>query len=351
MPLTAGSTLNTKLTSLWAQIRPAFKPILIAYTAFTLVIFLTLGIYILRDRALFVSAYDTHAPWASNENGLYGTYPKPVAVPSYILDIFPIALGYPIYPSSLLGLALVIITRNKAGLVLILSAMPFYIFLERIHYHPVRFGLPLIPLLCLWAAYFFDTLLNYRRVGILAFSTLLLSLALAYSTAYTYAFIKVMDVKRDIRFAAAEWIQAQAKQRSKVAMLAHETTTHSIGFVEYGGLGQFNGERYAWAGGPPDLVVIPKAFSDVLQQYLRLTAAGYNYSASDWYPLAAAPAAETLRLFENVSAERGYKRVKVFKNEAVLPGGKIRFGFKKLRFDYFWLTNLEVSIYQRTVLE
>src|SRR5262249_1697038 len=151
--------------------------------------------------------------------GLFGIFPEPVKAPLYIRDVLPITLGAPLYVFSLAGILLSIVTRHKRNLILLLAILPFWIFLERLRYHPLRFSLTMMPALCLMAAYFFDTLLRSRLKIITVSSRIALAAVLIYSTLYSYAFIQVLNVKNDIRYSVDRWIDAHVRDKSQIAML------------------------------------------------------------------------------------------------------------------------------------
>lgn len=342
-PTLVESSLPTETRRSWVNSRPILRGLGISYAAFSIIIFLALGLYVIRDRQLFIAAYHTHSPWAG-AYGLYGTVPKPVPVPTYIRHIFPIALGFPIYISAVAGILLSLVTLNKRALVLLLCALPFYVFLEAIHYHPLRFCLTLLPILCLLAAFFFDYILGLRKMILRAIGRLTLTSLLLYSVLYTYTFLSVLDVQKDIRFSAHAWIERRVKDKSAIAMLGKDVVTNRIGWIQYEGMDRWFSETYNMESGLPEFVIVPRGFWENLTQYLRLTRVGYSYSADDWWPLAGAPSPNSLHFFEDVASEKSYKLVKIFKNGTRFSW--VPFSIEPLKFD-LWFTNLELLIYER----
>jgi hypothetical protein len=316
----------------------------VSYAAVIIVVCLLLAPYIIMNKQLYLAWLEWGGGWMKSENGLYGTYPKPISVPSYILHMLPVSLGYPLYFLSIVGIVLSVWTRHRDNLFLLACILPFWIALETIHYRPLRFSLTLLPALCLFAAYFCDYLLKHRTKFISAFGIALLAFTLIYSFMYSYAFINVLSVKRDIRFSIDGWISEHIKDSGQPAMLAHNTTHNSMGLVQYIAIDQFNGPDYEISKRLPPVIIVPKIFLDVLKQCLDLNEKGYICSEKDWWPLSP-PVPETLAFVQDLLDQKNYKVIKVFKNQAAFDG--ITFKDDRLRFDYLWFTNLEVSIYQR----
>ena len=301
-----------------------------------------LAIFILRNFELFVEAYDTHSPWTAN-HGLFGTFPPPASVPSYLVNVCLTALGVPLYFCSLSGMVLAGFTRDRKILILLITVLPFWLFLEIIHYHQLRFSVTLLPFLCLLAAYFIDFLMkaNLKYARALAGSALVLTLL--YSATYTYAFIHVLEVERDPRFVIARWMEENAVDEETVAVLGHDITTNSLGFIRYDGMDRLSGRAYSKPG-YPRFIFLPSGSSEILDQYLELTANGYTYSQEDWWPIAP-PSEETIRLFENLSEKDNYEIVRVFRNKPQFNG--IQFDTERLKFDTFRITDLEILVYER----
>jgi hypothetical protein len=127
-------------------------------------------------------------------------------------------------------------------------------------------------------------------------------------------------------------------------MLAHNLSSNSLGFIKFTTIEHFNGESYDFSEQQPDMIVVPKVFLEVLRQCLDLQRRGYVYTDADWWPIEK-PTAETLDLAEDLMEQRTYKIARVFKNEAEFGGHKFRDDV--LKFDYFWVTNLELLVFHK----
>jgi 4-amino-4-deoxy-L-arabinose transferase-like glycosyltransferase len=332
---------STGLGSIWQRLRRTAGRIMLSYISFGIVIFLTLGIYVIKDPGIFLQAYETHAPWAAH-NGLYGIFPKPVSVPTYIGAILPIALGIPLFVSGMIGIALSVFRRKRANLILIGCILPFWLFLEFIQYHPLRFCLSLAPMLCLPAAIFFDHGMSHRSRLLSSLIAVGLLATLLYSGIYGYGFINVMTPQNDTRLLATEWLEEHGAKMEQVALLGVDTKSNSLGFINYDGMDRVSGDAYPVLSAPPEYIVVLENVGHILRQYERLTHSGYHYSAEDWYPMVK-PSPETLNLFSNLSNEAEYRRVREFKANPHL--GIVKFNYEALKFDLA-LTNLDISVYR-----
>ena len=182
---------------------------------------------------------------------------------------------------------------------------------------------------------------NLKYARALAGSALVLTLL--YSATYTYAFIHVLAVERDPRFVITRWMEENAVDEETVAVLGHDITTNSLGFIRYDGMDRLSGRAYSKPG-YPRFIFLPSGSSEILDQYLELTANGYTYSQEDWWPIAP-PSEETIRLFENLSEKDNYEIVRVFRNKPQFNG--IQFDTERLKFDTFRITDLEILVYER----
>jgi hypothetical protein len=340
LPILAGFIAGPQ-GSLWLRLRRNAGKIMLSYISFGVVIFLTLGIYIINDPGIFLQAYETHAPWAAH-NGLYGIFPKPVSVPTYVGAVLPIALGIPLFVSGMIGIVLSVFRRKRADLILIACILPFWIFLEFIQYHPLRFCLSLAPMLCLLAAIFFDLGMSHQSRLLSRIVAVGLLVTLLYSGIYGYGFIHGMTPQYDTRLLATEWIEAQGATKERVALLGVDTRSNSLGFIKYDGMDRVSGEAYPVRSDPPEYIVVLENVGHILRQRERLTHSGYHYSAEDWYPMVA-PSPETLSLFADLLNENGYCRVSEFKANPHL--GRLRFSYEALKFDLA-LTNMDISVYR-----
>jgi hypothetical protein len=313
-----------------------------AYASFALAIFLLLGIYIVGNPQMFLQAYKTHSLWAAH-NGLYGIFPEPASVPTYVASILPISLSPPVYLLALAGMILSIFRRKRLELFLIAAILPFWIFLELLRYHPLRFSLSLAPLLCLFAALFFNFVFSQRSKLILALGITVLSAVLIYAGVYSLAFINVLEPKEDARRLAADWLADHVTGHAQVALLGVDIQLNSLGFIHYDGMDRLSGTGYDLAGEAPEYVVIPKHVAHIFDQYDKLNASGYRYSTQDWAPMNA-PADASLSFYRDLRTKNMYRQVGKFNSEPRF--GPVVFYSEPLKFDLA-LTNLEVRIYRR----
>jgi hypothetical protein len=300
--------------------------------------------YIAANKESFDATASYISGWLNRANGLYGTFPQPAAQPHYTPTILPIALGYPVYVFAIGGIVLSVVTRSRFGLLLLLGIVPFWAALEASHYRPIRFAVSLLPALCIFAAVVIDRTLSSRARLVRIGGGVVLGATLIYGFAYTLAFVNAFNEKKDVRFAIEDWIQRRNPGRTGIAMLAHNLTTDSIGFIKYTTIEHFNGQSFDLSAWQPAAIVVPRVFLEALKQCLELEAEGYVYSDADWWPIHR-PTPETLALVRDLMQQRTYRMTRVFKNNAEFAG--LKFKDDTLKFDYFWVTNLEVLLFER----
>jgi hypothetical protein len=320
----------------------ALRKLIPTYAFFALTVLLLLGIYVVRNPQMFVQAYRTHSLWAAH-NGLYGIFPKPVSVPTYIASILPISLSPPVYLLAAAGMILSLCKRRRLEMLLIAAILPFWIFLELLRYHPLRFSLSLAPLLCLFAALFFNFVFRQGSRLVSALGIAVLSAVLIYAGVYSLAFINALGPKEDARRLAADWLADHVTGHPQVALLGVDMQSNSLGFIQYDGMDRLSGTGYDLAREAPEYVVIPKHVAHIFDQYDKLNASGYRYSAQDWAPMNA-PADTSLSFYRDLKTKNTYRQVSEFNGEPRL--GPVIFYSDPLKFDLA-LTNLEVCIYRK----
>jgi 4-amino-4-deoxy-L-arabinose transferase-like glycosyltransferase len=326
----------------WRSLRCIARRVLLSYATFGVVIFFTLAVYVLGSPAAFLQAYRDHAPWAA-KNGLYGIFPTPVSIPTYIAGVLPIALGMPLYLSSMAGIILSVFMRKRANLVLIACILPLWIFLECIHYHPLRFCLSLIPVLCLLAANFFDVAMSHRLRLVSAIAKVGVFAVVLYSGIISYSFISATSPRNDTRLLATQWLEAQHATMEQVAMLGVDLKNNSIGLIQFLGVDRTGGNAYPILSNAPEYIVVLENIGHIMRQNWKLTQAGYHYSKNDWYPMTG-PSTETIKLYQDLASEKGYRRAKGFSTAPTLR--KLGFNYEALKYDLA-ITNMDISIYQR----
>lgn len=138
-------------------------------------------------------------------------------------------------------------------------------------------------------------------------------------------------------------MEENAVDKGTVAVLGHEITTNSLGFIRYDGMDRLSGRAYSKPD-YPRFIFLPSSSSEILDQYLELTADGYTYSREDWWPIAP-PSEKTIRLFDILSKKEDYEIVRVFRNKPRF--NDIQFDTKRLKFDIFRITDVEILVFER----
>jgi Dolichyl-phosphate-mannose-protein mannosyltransferase len=324
--------------------RKSFYKLAVCYGVILAIVGILLVPYIISNKETFEASFSYLRGWITSSNGLYGTFPNPVQQPHYTSLILPVALGFPIYILALGGIITSLLIRHKPALLLLFGILPYWIALELLHYRPIRFSVSLLPGMCIFAAIVIDRALCSQKRFLRIVGSLALVATLIYSLAYSFAFTNALNPESDVRLSIENWIQQTHPNRERISMLAHNLSSNSVGFIKYTTIEHFNGESYDFSQQQPDIIVVPKVFLEVLQQCLDLGRKGYVYSDADWWPIQK-PTLETLDLAEDLIEQRTYKIARAFKNEAEFGGHKFRDDV--LKFDYFWVSNLEILVFQR----
>lgn len=336
--------LSTFLFGKYSLHGKSFYKLALCYGVILVVVGILLVPYVINNKESFESSSNYLREWISSSNGLYGTFPKAVEQPHYATMILPVALGYPMYVLALGGIVVSLLSRHKPALLLLFGIFPYWIALELIHYRPIRFSVSLLPALCIFAAFVIDRALSSQKRSLSIVGKFLFAATLIYSFAYSFAFINAFNPEKDVRLSIENWIQETHPNREQISMLAHNLSSNSLGFIKFTTIEHFNGESYDFSEQQPDMIVVPKVFLEVLRQCLDLQRRGYVYTDADWWPIEK-PTAETLDLAEDLIEQRTYKIARVFKNEAEFGGHKFRDDV--LKFDYFWVTNLELLVFHK----
>ena len=336
--------LSTFLFGKYSLHGKSFYKLALCYGVILVVVGILLVPYVINNKESFESSSNYLREWISSSNGLYGTFPKAVEQPHYATMILPVALGYPMYVLALGGIVVSLLSRHKPALLLLFGIFPYWIALELIDYRPIRFSVSLLPALCIFAAFVIDRALSSQKRSLSIVGKFLFAATLIYSFAYSFAFINAFNPEKDVRLSIENWIQETHPNREQISMLAHNLSSNSLGFIKFTTIEHFNGESYDFSEQQPDMIVVPKVFLEVLRQCLDLQRRGYVYTDADWWPIEK-PTAETLDLAEDLIEQRTYKIARVFKNEAEFGGHKFRDDV--LKFDYFWVTNLELLVFHK----
>ena len=336
--------LSTFLFGKYSLHGKSFYKLASCYGVILAVVGILLVPYVINNKESFELSSNYLREWISSSNGLYGTFPKAVDQPHYATMILPVALGYPIYVLALGGIIMSLLSRHKPALLLLFGIFPYWIALELIHYRPIRFSVSLLPALCIFAALVIDRALSSEKRSLCIVGKLLFAATLIYSFGYSFAFINAFNPEKDVRLSFENWIQETHPNREQISMLAHNLSSNSLGFIRFTTIEHFNGESYDFSERQPETIVVPKVFLEVLRQCLDLRRRGYVYTDADWWPIQR-PTPETLDLAENLMEERTYEIARVFKNEAEFGGHKFRDDV--LKFDYFWVTNLELLVFHK----
>lgn len=317
--------------------RPLWQRWLAFYGTFGLTVTAVMGYYLWRDWTAFQRFLQINSTWAHGA-GLFGMHPAPVSSPSYTFSVLPFGLGYPIYACALAGILLAV-ARRRPHTLLILLPLPFWIFLETLGYRPPRFSLHLLPFLCLLAAVLFHGWLDFHQGRWRWLPRLALATVIAYSLVYSASFIDCLDPARDARIAMENW--SNARPPDTVALIGIDEVNYRLGVCQYRHSVGFSGPPIK--EGRYQYLVVPGIFLEVLKQWSDLESTGYQYTTRDWWP-ANPPDPELRALVRKIIRRDGYRKITSFSNRPNFLG--IGMEAIRLPFSYFWLSNLDIQVYQ-----
>ena len=127
------------------------------------------------------------------------------------------ALGYPIYFIALSGAILAFIKRSREDGLILAGVIPYFVLTSLASWVVVRYALPLVPFLCLFAAravlYWTENLSRYRTAAISA----LLGIVL-WTLSGDIAYLK-LEAGKDIRDVASEWIARNITPGARILMV------------------------------------------------------------------------------------------------------------------------------------
>jgi len=129
-------------------------------------------------------------------------------------------LGWPVLLSSVLGLAILIKTDLKKAFLLLLFPAAYYVYMGGWYAACVRYSIPVIPFLCIIAAffvtkssYFFLKNINPKiKITVLA----LFSLIILYPSLFNLIKLDQLLARKDTRLMASEWVVKNIKRDSTI---------------------------------------------------------------------------------------------------------------------------------------
>lgn len=317
--------------------RKTWRDALGFYGGFALAVGGLMGLYLARNFPAFLLAWKHHGRWASG-TGLYGMYPSPLQPPSYMFSILPAVLG-PAAFFLFVGGVVLAVRRARSYLPLLLTPLPFYLFLESIRYHPLRFSLPLVPFACLFAAVLVREVLGVASPAGRKWAAAALVCATALTFLYSLAYMECLDPVRDTRARLDRWADSQSQDR--IGVVGVNASANRFDLCRYRHSITFSGERVEWRD--CRYVVVPEAFRIVLDQWVEMEEAGYRYSLEDWGFIN--PPEPRMKTVAKRLRDPSYSRlVATLDNPPHILGAP--FEWVHLPLTYLWLSNLKVEIYE-----
>lgn len=127
------------------------------------------------------------------------------------------ALGYPLYFLTLGGVVLALVRRSQADIVILAAGVSYFILTTFTSWVVVRYTLPLLPLLVIFAgrfvAYAIEAIPRHKPVAYVVIVATLVWTVLA-----DYAYLK-MEAGRDVRDVVSGWIKHNLPRGSSILMV------------------------------------------------------------------------------------------------------------------------------------
>ena len=142
----------------------------------------------------------------------------PVTALSYFFHLDN-GLGTPLFILSLIGTAYCMyLARKNNKLLLLLSwAIGYFLLVSYvIHFSFLRYILPVVPIIIIFAGVFFDYLFSFKRQRIITYTFLFLVLLFNFS----YAIKTDMLFVKDSRYSSTEWVKENIPDNSKILISA-----------------------------------------------------------------------------------------------------------------------------------
>lgn len=127
------------------------------------------------------------------------------------------ALGYPIYFLALGGVVLALVRRSKADLIILAAGVPYFVLTTFTSWVVVRYTLPLLPLIAIFAGRFvIDTVERIPRYKPATYAVLIV--LVSWTVLADYAYLK-MEAEKDVRNVTTEWIQRNLPEGSSILVI------------------------------------------------------------------------------------------------------------------------------------
>jgi hypothetical protein len=249
-------------------------------------------------------------------SGDNGFFPEHRPAPSYMGAFIPESTGLPLFIVGLVGIAYSVIRRDKTAVLLIVSAIPFYLTLESNRVKVNRYMLELFPLWCLLAAIWLGDIWQQRRKAWRLAGLAMVVGIVVSSAAYSLAWAEFNGGRHNPQAEAGEWLRATAPPGTSLGVKSALLVTGSPELLpDASALAPYRLVDYR---DTPEYVLLPNGVHAIVVQYLEGIQKGYSYTANDWFPSDPTPA--DLAPLVRIVREEGYVLVKEFKKRPVVFG-------------------------------
>ncbi|MFH1587663.1 MAG: glycosyltransferase [Candidatus Diapherotrites archaeon] len=248
----------------------------------------------------------------------------------YITYLLNYALGLPLLLITMTGFLYALYTRKKEVFALLFLLAGYFIFINTFDVHFMRYLLPMIPLLLVFAAALivrmFESGLKDKRKRFVVI--LVISIVFFYTIAYSLAFVTVM-IEKDVRTEANEWFEARVPEGVKVGIVISP-----VGMIETDDA-PIDGDMYE--------VIRSKDPGELIAQevdYLLIS----NYDYRQYYRLQERFPNEHKFYEDLLNDKTNYKKIAEFENRAEFFGIDFEQGFLPHSMN---TVNPKITIFER----
>lgn len=223
--LRAGSPLVQKLNS-WGDL--LYQSVLLLAAAFVCFLIATPGF--LTDRAQFIRDFSFEVWHVRTGHDFIFTQTAPAFL-HHLIRSLPIGMGLPLFVTALAGVLFALLRRTRPDGLMGVVVLAYYLIIGMAQVKFMRYTIPLLPFLCIWAARLLIAALattrrrkedgsrlepKWGRLAAVACLILPGLCALIKTVAYDRAL-----AGPDVRLEALDWLQSHARPRSSIGMIRH----------------------------------------------------------------------------------------------------------------------------------
>lgn len=242
--------------------------------------------------------------------GYYGMHPIHTSLAGFP-TIVGYALGVPFACLSVISAIYLSIFYKGRGRIypFIVILAPFLLQLLTWNgtFRASRFSYSATLFMVLLSGLFVGHLLTGSRRLVRMTGLVLLAVVFCFDTGYTISYLRTLSYRNDPRVNAAEWIEANVRKGSSIAVKGTCDLPRNLGPIE-----NLQGYRHKFFGENSDYCVMDGFEYFVMRQYASRTDQGYRYTGKDWWPSETGVTRAEAAAYVDIVMEKKYKLVGTF---------------------------------------